>query len=298
MSLWSKRKIDIDSIDFTAFNKSILSPGTLRTVKNAQSDEAEVYIFGDIGGWWDDSVNAKAFVQELAQLDAKKLVVKLNSVGGSVFDGISIYNALVSHPASVEINITGIAASIASVIAMSGDHIVITEGSNVMIHKPWSIAMGDSSDMRKEADLLDKLETGIIDIYQARTGADRDKISKWMKAETWFLGQEAVDAGFCDECTPAKKKEKNPKSNLLNFYRNTPSDLAQHQESVAIRDFEALLRDGEGFSNAVAKRIAAYASKMIIPQRDVEETPSADDGGKQDEWKAVLRKNISQMRGK
>lgn len=254
------------------FSRNPLGPGVIRVSKKSQ-DEAELFIYGDIGSsWWDEGVSAEDFAKELSALDVGMITVQLNSMGGSVFDGIAIYNALSAHPANVIVNVNGIAASIASVIAMAGDEIRISEGSHIMIHKPWSLAMGDAEAMRKEAEVLDKLETGIIDIYEARTGAKRADLESWIAAETWFLGQEAVDAGFADECTPAKKKERKPNSAMLNLFRNAPKELFEAKNTPAIRDFEALLRDGEGFSHSVAKRVASIASKTF-------ETPHRDDGG-------------------
>lgn len=256
------------------FSRNPLGPGVIRVSKKSQN-EAELFIYGDIGSsWWDEGVSAEDFAKELSALDVGTITVQLNSMGGSVFEGIAIYNALSSHPANVVVNVNGIAASIASVIAMAGDEIRISEGSHIMIHKPWSLAMGDAESMRKEAEVLDKLETGIIDIYQARTGAKRADLEAWIASETWFLGQEAVDAGFADECIPAKKKEKKPASAMLNLFKHPPKELFEHKNTPAIRDFEALLRDGEGFSHSVAKRVASIASKAFdIPRRDDDGAP-------------------------
>ena len=210
--------------------------------------------------------------------------VRINSGGGLVFEGVAIYNALARHPAHIVVHIDSIAASIASVIAMAGDEIRISEGSNIMIHKPWSGAWGDAEMLRKEADILDKLESGIIDIYAARTGAKRSDLVAWVGAETWFTGQEAVDAGFADEMIPAKKK-KPANSALLGLFKNTPQNLLSAGAAPQVREFEAFLRDGEGLSNAQAKRIAAKAMReldrddplkpQITPLRDVGDESAA-----------------------
>jgi ATP-dependent Clp protease protease subunit len=245
------------------FNRGALSPGVLRLAADEEKKEAEVFVYGDIGGWF-DGVTAEDFAKEVAGLDVDSITVQLNSGGGVVFDGVAIYNALAQHKAKVVVNITGIASSIASVIAMAGDEIRIAEGAHVMIHKPWSFAIGDAEDMRKEAEVLDKLESGIIDIYEARTGKDRKQLEDWVAAETWFKGQEAVDAGFADEMVPAKKKEKKAaKSNLFNLFRNAPKDILPEGDNIpVIREFERLLKEGEGFSNSQARRIAALATRM------------------------------------
>ena len=230
--------------------------GSLR-VNKVNDEMAEVFIYGDIGGWM-DGIGADEFARELKSLKVTEITARINSGGGSVFEGQAIYNSLVNHPAKVNVVIDGIAASIASVIAMAGDNISITEGSHIMVHKPWSMAMGDANSMRKEAEVLDSLESGIIDIYAARTGKSRDKLEKWVANETWFKGAAAVDAGFADNVIPAKRKENFAKSNILNHYLHLPIDIAEDVcNTPHIRDVERVLRDVEGFSQTQAKRIIA-----------------------------------------
>lgn len=244
-----------------------LGPGTWR-VNKTSGETAEVFLYGDIGGWM-DGVGADEFSREVAALDVGVIDVRLNSGGGSVFEGQAIYNALSRHPAMININIDGIAASIASVIAMAGDEIKITEGSHVMIHKPWSFAMGDAESMRKEAGVLDSLESGIVDIYAARTNRPRSQLEKWINEETWFKGQDAVDAGFADSVIPAKRKEKAAKSNILALYAHTPQDLIEFEENVPdARNVERILRDVEGFTVRQAKRIASLVCNGGQDYRD------------------------------
>lgn len=219
-------------------NRINLSPGTWRVNKTSDTS-AEVFLYGDIGGWM-DGVSAEDFGKDIAGLDVETIDVRLNSGGGSVFEGQAIYNALNRHPAKITMHIDGLAASIASVIAMAGDTINITEGSHIMIHKPWSLAMGDSKSMRKEADVLDSLESGIIDIYAARTNKSRDQLEKWLSAETWFKGQDAVDAGFADAVIPAKRKQNAIRSNILMHYVNTPKELADLEEDLPVKQIAKL----------------------------------------------------------
>lgn len=256
-----------------------MGPGVLRLAAEEGADDAEVFIYGDIGGWW-GGVSAEEFAKEVAALDAKTLNVRLNSPGGLVFEGVAIYNALARHSAHVVIHVEGIAASIASVIAMAGDEVRIAEGSRFMIHDPWSIVMGSAVDMRAEADVLEGLKSDLIDIYAARTDQSRDDLAAWMTAETWLSARDAVDKGFADSMTPAKKKEKKDalaRSAVLRQFRNAPQDLTTEEEVPAIREFEAFLREGEGLSQTQAKRIAA-ATRVITVQRDDARPPQRDDG--------------------
>jgi ATP-dependent Clp protease protease subunit len=257
-----------------------MGPGVLRLDADKASDEADVFVYGDIGGWW-GGVSAEEFAKEIAALDVKTMNVRLNSPGGLVFEGVAIYNALARHSAKVIVHVEGIAASIASVIAMAGDEIRIAEGSRFMIHDPWTIVMGSADDLRAEADVLEGLKSDLIDIYAARTEQTRNDLSDWMTVETWLSAREAVDKGFADSMTPAKKKEKkeaHARSAILRHFRNAPQDLvAVDDEAPPIREFEAFLRDGEGLSQSQAKRIAA-AARVITVQRDDARLPQRDDG--------------------
>lgn len=282
-----------DSALLQHMNRVALKPGHVRINADASTRSAEVKIYGDIGGgWWDEGITAESIANEIDALDVDELNVRINSGGGLVFEGIAIYNAFARHSAHVVMHIDGIAASIASVIAMAGDEIRISEGSHLMIHKPWSGVMGDANAMRKEADVLDTLEAGLIDIYVARTEAKRADVQAWVDEETWFLGQAAVDAGFADEMVPAKTKKKAANSALLSAFKNTPQNLLAPAGASGFREFEAFLRDGEGLSNAQAKRIAAQVARGL--DRDDPPTPQVkplrDVGGESaDASKSALR---------
>jgi ATP-dependent Clp protease protease subunit len=273
-------------------NRAALKPGHIRINADAGTRSAEIKIYGDIGGgWWDEGITAESIANEIDALDVDELNVRINSGGGLVFEGIAIYNAFARHSANVIMHIDGIAASIASVIAMAGDEIRISEGSHLMIHKPWSGVMGDATAMRKEADVLDTLEAGLIDIYVARTESKRADVQAWVDGETWFLGQAAVDAGFADVMVPAKTK-KAASSALLNLFKKTPQNLLAAARAPEIREFETFLRDGEGLSNAQAKRIAAQVARGL--DRDDPPTPQVkplrDVGGESaDATKSALK---------
>ncbi|MCV9960741.1 Clp protease ClpP [Pararhizobium sp. BT-229] len=276
-------KLIIDLAPFSAskaLNRAArsLGPGSVRV--NANDDAADIYIYGDIGGWW-DGIQAEDIVREIADLTVDTLNVHVNSGGGIVFDGMAIYNAFAAHKANIVMHIDGIAASIASVIVMAGDEIRIGESANIMIHKPWSFMIGDAEEMRAEADILDNLEQGIVDIYAARTDKDDDALKKLMWAETWMRGQQAVDEGFADSVIPNKKKEKKAaRSALLQLYEHTPSDLmASNGDVPQVREFERLLRDGEKMPNAVAKRLAAAAQRVFQPVRGEQDPDPRDEGG-------------------
>ncbi|MER5559697.1 head maturation protease, ClpP-related [Streptomyces sp. NPDC002506] len=167
-------------------------------IRNAASDDtAELLIYDEIGGWlgW----YADEFVEQLAGITAPNLTVRINSPGGSVFEGIAIANALRSHPAMVTTQVDGIAASIASVIALAGDRLVMMPNSQLMIHDASGLCMGDAADMAQMATLLEQQSDNLADVYAAKAGGTRAEWRARMQAETWYLAAEAVEAGLADE---------------------------------------------------------------------------------------------------
>ena len=153
---------------------------------NAKNQKAEILIYEDIGDYW-SGVTAKGFNDELKALgDISEINVRLNSGGGNVFDGIAIYNTLKNHKAKVNIHIDGLAASIASIVAMAGDTISMAKNGFMMIHDPWIMTAGTAQDLRKTADTIDGVREQLLDTYIRRTGGDREQISDMMSAETWM----------------------------------------------------------------------------------------------------------------
>jgi ATP-dependent Clp protease, protease subunit len=162
--------------------------------------DAEVLIYGEIGDELFGGVSAKAFATDLkkaGKLD--NITVRLNSPGGSIFDGVAIYNTLRNHPAKVGVHIDGLAASAASVVAMAGDTIEMADNALLMIHEPWYLAAGSASELRAIAVSLDKISEGMADTYAKRAGKSIDEARAWMEAETWFTAEDARAAGLVDK---------------------------------------------------------------------------------------------------
>ena len=153
-------------------------------------------------GWFtsDGAVIAKDFRKALEGL--KNVTVHINSPGGDVMAGAEIYSALREHSmngeGSVHVIVTALAASAASVIAMAGDRISMHPVAYMMIHNPWTIAMGDAKELRKTAKTLDVISEGLIDVYERRTGKTRDQLKKMLEAETWMSAGTCVQEGFAD----------------------------------------------------------------------------------------------------
>nr|DAS51665.1 MAG TPA: major capsid protein [Caudoviricetes sp.] len=176
---------------------------------SVSSNNQELILDGPIASdtWWGDEVTPDLFREELKQ-HAGDLTVVINSPGGDVFAGLAIYNALVNHNGNVTVRVDGLAASIASVIAMAGDKIIMSPGSMIMIHRPSVYAAGTVDDMEKAKDVLLKIEEGITPIYAKRTGLSDEKITELLEAETWMLADKAVELGFADEVSDAPEKQK------------------------------------------------------------------------------------------
>lgn len=168
-----------------------------RITNAASPDEAEVMLYDEIGGWW--GANAEDFIAELAQVTAPSLRVRINSPGGSVFEGIAIANSLRSFAGTVTCQVDGIAASIASVIAMAADRVEMAPQTLMMIHDASGLCYGDAADMEEMGELLDLLSDNIADAYAARAGGTREQWRDLMRAESWYLPDDAVEAGLADE---------------------------------------------------------------------------------------------------
>lgn len=196
--------------------------GSWYRVARAEADPSvvDIHIIDFIGDWWQDAANrfwgenigitARAFVEELAKLPAavKTIRVHINSPGGDVQAGINIANALreqASKGRTVETHIDGLAASIASVIAMAGSKVVMADNALMMIHDPWSIEMGNAADLRKTADVLDTMRDQIVATYQWHTKEEPTAIAAWMAAETWMSATEALERGFVTEIAQGLK---------------------------------------------------------------------------------------------
>ncbi|MFE3229333.1 head maturation protease, ClpP-related [Nocardia sp. NPDC059228] len=195
-----------------ALRRQDAAPRQWYAIHNAAASDAgpaTVYLFDEIDSYW--GVAAEDFVRELDAIDADEIVVKINSPGGNVFDGLAIMNALIAHPAKVTTSVEGLAASAASFIAMAGDERIMRPGAEMMIHNAWTVAIGSAADLRAAADQLDRTSANLASIYAERSGGE---IAEWqaaMDAETWYSADEAVTAGLADRVEkPAKPSSAEP----------------------------------------------------------------------------------------
>ncbi|VXC07933.1 ATP-dependent Clp protease proteolytic subunit [Bacillus sp. 349Y] len=210
-------------------------PHNFAVSHDEEKKESTITIYGIIGdSWWDDSTSASDVDSALKSAGSNDLVVHLNSPGGDASDGIAIYNRLKNHAGKVTVYVDGWACSAASVIAMAADELIMGAGSMLMIHEASTIVWGTKKNFRKEADLLEKLEDGIIDIYMTKSKVDREDIKSKVDEETWFSANEAIEIGFAtpsstttstddeenEEITQLKNQVKSMQNQLDEFKNN------------------------------------------------------------------------------
>ncbi|MDO6849201.1 Clp protease ClpP [Priestia megaterium] len=207
-----------------------------------EKQESTLTIYGVIGdSWWSESTSASDVDRAITQAGSNDLVIHLNSPGGDAFDGIAIYNRLKNHKAKHGAKITihndGWACSAASVIAMAADELIMGTGSMLMIHEASNIVWGTKSNMRKEADLLEKLEDGIIDAYMTKANITRDEVRNMVDNETWFSASEALEVGFA---TSTKIEEGNNDEEItqlrasMQAMKNELDQYKQQQSQVPV----------------------------------------------------------------
>lgn len=217
----------------------------------ANQTEGELYLYGDIStySWWGDEITPNQFKEDLDTLgDIATLHVYINSNGGDVFAGQAIHSMLKRHKAQVVVHIDGLAASIASVIAMAGDRVVMPRNAMMMVHNPWIRAGGNAEELRKIADDLDKICESLVAAYQDKTGLTIEEIQTLLDAETWMTADECVEKGFADEIEQSKAVAASLCGDFLNV-NGREFDLSRFHKRPAVAKVEDLLdtlRDEDG----------------------------------------------------
>ena len=200
-------------------------------------EEATVYLYDAIDSFW--GINAQDFVKDLAGISAPTIHLRINSPGGDVFDARAMATAIANHPSTIVAHIDGLAASAATYIALAADSVEMADGGFFMIHNAWTLAFGNSADMRSMADLLDKIDATILNDYAKKTKKPMDEIEAAMNAETWFTAQEALDFGFVDKITESEKVDARWD---LAAYANAPKALTEQPDPTDRECLERRLR--------------------------------------------------------
>lgn len=226
----------------------------------------ELILYGEISAEQrGEAITPKDFKVELDVLgNITNLNIFINSIGGNVFAGQAIHSLLKRHNAFKTVYIDGIAASVASVIAMAGDKIIMPKNASMMIHNSWAATTGNKEELRKMADVMDKVDTEFINIYAERTGLDKAEIALMMDSERWFTAEEAVKYGFADEVEEARLIAASMDGNLLicnglsfdlEKYKHKPNIIATSHENEPPDKGGFLVPDNGGGSQPVEDNV-------------------------------------------
>jgi len=239
--------------------------------------ETEISIFDEIGMY---GISAKQFITDLKAIPATdRIVLKIHSPGGEVFDGNAIFNAL-QRRGNVEVQIEGLAASMATVISLAGMPVKMAANGFYMIHNPWGVAMGDAAELRDQAELLDKIRSNMVGAYALKSGQAPEQIQEWMDSETWFTAAEALSAGFIDEITDTLSlaASSNKFARMAKF-KNAPANLTAqpHRMEIEITPepeiVEEVIADSIVSDSVPAEEIEHI--EEIAPADQVEVAPDA-----------------------
>ena len=235
----------------------------LNQVKQTASNTADIYIYGDIyDRWWSEEANSAISLKDkLLELgDISEINLHINSLGGDVFEGLAMFTLLKQHKATVKVYIDGIAASIASVIAMAGDHIYMPKNSMMMVHNCWTYACGNSKDFRKAADDLDKIMEASIESYLSKVKISRAELVELLDNESWLTAQECFDKGFCTEILPISDDiEQSASKSIMDLIQENKKLKMKVQEPSQVTFTEDAL-------SMIAEKISENINSKLIKQ--------------------------------
>tara|TARA_A100001037_G_scaffold56064_1_gene48255 strand:+ start:1813 stop:2625 length:813 start_codon:yes stop_codon:yes gene_type:complete len=224
--------------------------------------KAEIRIYGQITEfpWIDDEVSASQIYNDLQSIEADEIHVRINSPGGSVFEGMAIYSLLSESDAKVIGHIDGVAASAATFPALACDELSMCEGGQFMVHKPYTLEVGNADEMRKTADVLDKIEAGMVALYQRETKATKAEIRTMISEETWLTAQEAVELGFADSIAGVENEEPAEEKESLEVSAEKISEPVKAQNDL---DSGEVPEDKTIALKAKARRLQLYECQLI-----------------------------------
>lgn len=251
--------------------------------------QGELQLYGVIGSWW-DGLDANSIVSQLEAQAGEEIVVRIHSPGGNLLEGLAIYNRLKQSPKNVIVYIDGLAASMASAVAMAGDVIYMPDNAMMMIHKPWVVGEGNADELRRMADTLDQFQDSMVLLYAAKTGKTKDEINALLESSEahWMNGTQAVAQGFADEVIASiqvaaaidVKAFHNPPADLLAKLVPTPNaaPAAHLKENQAMkRKLIAVSSGGVQIAAAITTVLAAAAYAALAD--DALTTKLAGDSG-------------------
>jgi ATP-dependent protease ClpP protease subunit len=220
--------------------------------KRKDKKYAELVLYGEIGqDFWGEGITAQSVNEAFKEFgDVEQLDVRINSMGGSVFDGVTIYNRIKQLGANTTVYIDGLAASIASIIAMAGDEVVISEGSVIMVHSPMVMTMGNAQDHENAIEILDTIEEEMIGIYARKTDLSRSELRKMLKTETWINSEEAIEMGFATSTSEDALMvacSEQVVANYSKYFKNMPREKIITDKAVVKNKLDAINKKIEGY---------------------------------------------------
>ena len=246
-------------------------------IKNKAGKPADVYIFDEIGTY---GITAQEFITDIKDLKDTPINLRINSLGGDVFDGMAMYNVIKRREAKTTVYIEGIAASIATIISLGADEVVMAENSLFMIHNAWGGTMGEAKDMRKTADTLEKITGELTDIYRKKTGLSYDALAEMMDEETWLNANEALEMGFIDTISDSIKVA--AKYDVSKF-KNITQEEIQNKLSININNKKMTNELKEWFNNKVEEIVTAVKGDVKVSEDVAEQTMITVNLGDNDE---------------
>lgn len=237
------------------------------SIRNKAADVLNVSIHDEIGLW---GISAADFMADLSKYpDVRSINLSVHSPGGSLLDGLAMYNKLKSHPAKVYATVEGLAASAASFVLMAADHIAMPDNAFIMIHNAWGGAVGDADELREVADTIDKLQSSVASIYEQRTGLDRAEVEEMMRVETWMVAEDAVSKGFADTIIDAVDIAAKA-APFTKYFKSMPVSSESKPADISTeREYEKFLRES-GLSKGLATALVSRAK--VVFQGEPEET--------------------------
>jgi len=248
-------------------------------IQNKAGKPADVYIFDEIGTY---GITAQEFITDIKDLKDTPINLRINSLGGDVFDGMAMYNVIKRREAKTTVYIEGIAASIATIISLGADEVVMAENSLFMIHNAWGGTMGEAKDMRKTADTLEKITGELTDIYRKKTGLSYDALAEMMDEETWLNANEAFEMGFIDTISDSIKVA--AKYDVSKF-KNITQEEIQNKLSININNKKMTNELKEWFNNKVEEIVTAVKGDVKVSADVAEQTAITVNLGDNDEIK-------------
>ena len=248
-------------------------------IQNKAGETADVYIFDEIGTY---GITAQEFITDIKDLKDTPINLRINSLGGDVFDGMAMYNVIKRREAKTTVYIEGIAASIATIISLGADEVVMAENSLFMIHNAWGGTMGEAKDMRKTAENLEKITGELTDIYRKKTGLSYDALAEMMDEETWLNANEALEMGFIDTISDSIKVA--AKYDVSKF-KNITQEEIQNKLSININNKKMTNELKEWFNNKVEEIVTAVKGDVKVSADVAEQTAITVNLGDNDEIK-------------